>query len=380
MATVLIAGNVHLTYPNLPRQSQHTFLRLKAFPFGRYPLRNILPRSGDLAAWQPTLNSHQVIHCFNQIPLTRQPWLITFEQALPYDRESWLTPLLTQRLAADNCVKLIAISDYAKLKLVQALKNDRLQKKLLKKLDVVHPNFKVRADRAKRYRNGEPLNLIFVGNQFARKGGIVALRLAKKAIELKLPIVVHIISKLSFDSPTDHLDPSNYQPDLELLNLPNVVFHQQIPSSKVLELLAESHFQLMATLHDTYGYSVIEGFSVGTPAITTNVCALPELIHPNDNGYLLCLELDESRQWKNWMHGSMRQTDEYWQVLDSTFNNLADQALVKLQEFFNHANSSLIYEQLSEGALTHMKALHDVEKANQWFDQLYTDIAQKKRL
>ncbi|MCY7322148.1 MAG: glycosyltransferase family 4 protein [Phormidesmis sp. CAN_BIN36] len=373
MATVLLAGNAHLSYPNLPRDSRHHFLRPKAFPFGRYPLRNILPRSSDLATWQPSLKPHQVIHCFNQIPLTRKPWIVTFEQALPYDRDSWLTPFLTQRLLSDSCAKLIAISDYAKLKFLQGCDHQSLSNKL----EVVHPNFPVRATHPKTYQKGQPLNLIFIGNQFARKGGIVALRLAKKAHELKLPIVIHLVSQLALNGSTDHLVSSKYEKDLELLNLPTVIFHKQVSNSKVIELLAESHFQLMATLHDTYGYSIIEGFSVATPAITTNVCALPELVRSGENGHLLNLELDDSRQWKNWLYGSLRESDEYWDILDTTFDNLMNQALEFLIKFLDDSDQKNLYEQLSLGSLAHMDAIHNPGKAAIWFDDLYAELAQE---
>ncbi|MCY7272362.1 MAG: glycosyltransferase family 4 protein [Phormidesmis sp. CAN_BIN44] len=373
MATILLAGNAHLSYPNLPRQSRHNFLRPKAFPWGRYPLRKIVPRSGDLATWQPTVKLHQVIHCFNQIPLTQKPWVVTFEQAMPYDQESWLTPFLTQRLLADNCVKLIAISDYAKLKFLQGTHHDRLAHKL----EVVHPNFSIRAAHPKTYQTGTSLSLVFVGNQFARKGGIVALRLAKKANELNLPIVVHVISQLALNGSTDHLNTSNYEKDLELLELPNVIFHKQISNSSVIELLAKSHFQLMPTLHDTYGYSIVEGFSVATPAITTNVCALPELVRSGENGYLLNLDLDDSKQWKNWLYGSLRQSPEYWSILNTTFNDLSNQALEFLLNFLDNSDQENFYEQLSAGCLTQMKTLHNPEKATVWFDDLYAKLAQK---
>lgn len=38
MAKVIIAGERHLSTPNLPRTSQHILIRPKQFPSGRYPL------------------------------------------------------------------------------------------------------------------------------------------------------------------------------------------------------------------------------------------------------------------------------------------------------------------------------------------------------
>jgi glycosyltransferase involved in cell wall biosynthesis len=375
MAEILVVGNRHLSTANLPRHSRHTFLRLKEFPLGRYPIQKILPGSNDLATWQPTSKKYQVVHCFNQIPYTKKPWIATFEQAFPYHTESWLYSSLVERLTQANCTKLIAISDYARLKFIQQFKDKHVLSKLLDKVEVIHPNFLVKSSHPKIYRDGQVLNIIFIGNQFARKGGIVALRLAKIAAQLKLPIVIHIVSQLNLKAPTDHLDASKYAADLKLLDLPNVIFHQQIPNSKVFDLLRQSHFQLMATLHDTYGYSIVEGFSVATPALTTNVCALPELVHPGRNGYLLNLDLDRSRQWKDWLHDSARQTDEYWDTLNRTFDSLANQALERLLEFLESANKTEIYTQLSAGAIAQMHSTHDSNKANEVFDNLYAKLA-----
>jgi hypothetical protein len=43
-------------------------------------------------------------------------------------------------------------------------------------------------------KSRETIRLIFVGNNFARKGGIVALRLARRALAEGLPLQIHIVS------------------------------------------------------------------------------------------------------------------------------------------------------------------------------------------
>lgn len=94
------------------------------------------------------------------------------------------------------------------------------------------------------------------------------------------------------------------------MDLDNVNYYKSLPNQQVIDLLSKSHFQFMPTLQDSYGFSIAEGFSVATPAITTNICALPELITPGENGYLLEVPLNESREWKNWLHGEKLQTAE----------------------------------------------------------------------
>ncbi|WP_225892394.1 glycosyltransferase family 4 protein [Nostoc sphaeroides] len=334
-------------------------------------------------AWQPIWGGYQAIHSFNKILYTNKPWFITFEDHRVLYRnpqnqgEAAIFDLLNNRLALDNCQKIIAISDYAKLRLINRIKGWHIEPQLSKKLDVIHPNFPVRVNQSKLYQQQQNLQLVFIGNHIARKGGIVALRLAKKAEKLGLPITLHIISELAHGSgvPTDFPDRTKYIEDLKLLNLNNVVFHKSITNEKVIELLSQSHFQLMATLHDTYGYSIIEGFSVATPAITTNVCALPEFIRHGENGYILELPINEVRHWSNWLHGEKTKTNEYWEILNSTYDDLAEQALQQIIQFLDRSDKREHYEFLSAGALAQAQIVHNSEKQNELFDDLYAAAA-----
>lgn len=379
MAKVIIGGQKHLSIPNLPRNSRHTLIRPKPFPAGRYPIEKIWYPLSSFMAWQPVWGRYQAIHSFNRILYTNKPWFLTFEDHRVLYRnpqnqgEAAIYELLNNRLALDNCQKLIAISDYAKLRLINRIEGWKIEQKVSKKVDVIHPNFPVRVNQSKFYQQQQNLQLVFIGNHIARKGGIVALRLANKAEKLGLPITIHIISELGYGSgvPTDFPDRTKYVEDLKLLNLNNVVFHKNIPNDKVLELLSQSHFQLMATLHDTYGYSIIEGFSVATPAITTNVCALPEFVRHGENGYVLKLPINEIRHWSNWQHGEKTKTNEYWEVLNSTYDYLAEQALQQIIQFLDRSDKREHYEFLSAGALAQTQIVHNSEKQNELFDNLY---------
>ncbi|MDZ8052180.1 MAG: glycosyltransferase family 4 protein [Aulosira sp. ZfuVER01] len=383
MVKVIVAGEKHLSIPNLPRNSRHTLIRPKPFPTGRYPLERLWYPFSSFNSWQPFWKASHVLHAFNNIQYTNKPWFVTFEDHRflyrnPKNNIEEITyKILNGRLALDNCQKLIAISDYAKLRLIKRIEDWTILDKVKDKLVVINPNFAVRATQPKTYTESEPIQLVFVGNHLARKGGIVALRLAKKAEKLGLPININIISGLKHGPgvPTDFPDRSKYAEDLKLLDLKNVTLYQHLPNEQVLQLLAQSHFQILATLHDTYGYSVIESFSVATPVITTNICALPEFVHHGENGYHLELPLNELRHWSNWMHGEKTKTDEYWDIVNSTYDYLAEESLQKILQFLDRADKQEHYEYLSAGALTQMKNFHDSEKHNEYFDNLYAEAA-----
>ncbi len=107
----------------------------------------------------------------------------------------------------------------------------------------------------------------------------------------------------------------------------------------------------------------------------TNICALPELITPGENGYLLELPLNESREWKNWPHGEKFQTEEYWEILNGTYEYLAEAAFEQIIKFLDRSDKRENYEYLSAGALAQAQNVNNAEKQNELFDLLYTATA-----
>lgn len=352
---------------NSSRDSRYTLIR--SIPL---PLRKIWRPFDGFCMWLPVGEDYQLIHSFNRIPCVEKPWIISFESILPRTigaGNTMLKSMLRNRLLLNNCKKIIAMSNYAKTKFIKFNKDWDLLSGVIKKLDVIHPSVPLKNSKPKTYFAGQKLQLVFVGNDFARKGGIVALRLAKKAEKMGLPITIKLVSGMNYGARvyTDCPDKLSYEEDLKLLNLKNVTFHNPKSNQEVIQLLSQSHFQIMPSLDDTYGFSIIEGFSVALPAITTNVCALPEIVRHNQNGYILNLELNED---KNWIHLSRRNNPDYWDILDSTYNNLVEQALQLIVEIVARPEH---YELLSAGAIAQALNVHDSRKTSELLDNLYLE-------
>ena len=381
MAKILLVGDSHIIKPNVPRYSRHQFLRPKKFPSERFPFpfAQVWQPFESIALWRPVGEDYQLVHAFNGIiPYTKKPWVVTFEVLLPYlqsETNLLLKSLLKERLALENCRKIIALSDYAKFKFINSLKDWSLLDNVVKKIEVINPNFPVITTQPKSYQNEQNLEIVFIGNHIGRKGGIAALRLAKKAQLVGFPLTVHIVSKLDYGGNiwTDFPDRNRYEEDLKLLNLDNVVFQGKLPNQEVINLLSRSHFHILPTLHDTYGYSVVESFSVGTPVITTNVAALPEFVHHDRNGYLLNLELNETREWKNLPSPRLKNSSEkYWEILNYTYDNLAEQALQIIGNFLERPDKQEHYESLSAEAVAQVQNTYNSKKMNDILDNLYS--------
>jgi glycosyltransferase involved in cell wall biosynthesis len=347
-----------------PRESRHEIVRC---PYSA-PWRRLWRPLDAIAFGLPERDCH-VIHSYNRIPLTRKPWVVASESWFPRtltQRDFGLRRALLRRLARENCKRVLPLSDYARN--VFTLFNEGMPElaAVLAKTEIVYPNVPLRADRPKTFAEG-PLKVLFVGNDFAQKGGVAAVRLAGSAKTTGLPIEVHIVSALRYGKSVfaDCPKPGVYDKDVELLKLDNVVLHGTQPNDRVIELMKECHFLLLTSLDDTFGFSVIEAMSVGTPAIVSNVCALPELVRSGDNGAVIELPLDRYRKWTQL---KLRQ----WPVLNEAYDLFAANALEFLTALSSEPSR---YEALSAGAIGQIREHHDAVKVGARLDAIYEEAA-----
>jgi alpha-maltose-1-phosphate synthase len=113
--------------------------------------------------------------------------------------------------------------------------------------------------------------LLFVGNDFVRKGGedLLAVFLESFSDSCELDIVTNAY-----------------------VNLPaiaNIRIHQGVRplSEKMLELYAAADIFVMPTYEDVYGFVFIEAMAAGLPCIGTRVMAVPELVKDGVNGFTI---------------------------------------------------------------------------------------------
>jgi glycosyltransferase involved in cell wall biosynthesis len=368
MMRILATDNYGMKF-NVARNSKHVFVWKRFVPWRKFwrPLDSI-------ATWMPSPGGYQMIHSFNRIPYTAKPWIVTFESGLPrtLGGGDWLKRRLRKRLLHPSCKRVIAMSEYARGQFIEENRDWPRIGEALERLDVIHPSVPIRALKPKSFNPADPLRVIFVGNDFARKGGIVSLRIAQKAKRRGLNIELHIVSALNYGPPgyCDHQQRKYYQSDLKLLSLENVIYHGKQPNQAVLLKLDESHLNLLPTLDDTYGYSVLEGFAGGAPAITSDVCALPEFVKPDQYGALLKLA---SRPGLRWPHvvDPDRSSPAFWEALDSAYESLAEQAMGHIEALMVDPT---LYQRLSAGALDWVARNHNVQITSERLDSLYLGL------
>lgn len=366
--SVVLVDKGYPTSFNTPRFPQkHTLRRI-----GMPNIMGKIWRPLDGVGLWPPYGRFDLVHTFNRIPLrSRRPWIVTYESFLPRTfgpNQALVGDLLRDQLLTPMCRKVIAISEYAVRRTEQALAGWDGLEKLRAKTEVIHPNIEVK-EGGRKYGGGA-LSVVFVGNDFARKGGIVALRMARQASERRLPVDFHLISSMRYGPKVyaDYKEKAAYENDLKNIQLKNVTLHRGLPNAEVMRIIEDSDFILLPTLHDTYGFSLLEGMSRGVPAIATDTAAIPEFVKHGVNGFLLPLPNDPLGTWEQ-----LDRRPFTWEILDETYDHLANAAIECLGRVLDEPH---LWGRISHGALTRIREHHDAHLVGNRIEQIYSDATE----
>jgi glycosyltransferase involved in cell wall biosynthesis len=131
--------------------------------------------------------------------------------------------------------------------------------------------FEIGRRRAERSADMAPrrTRLLFVGGDFARKGGPEVL--ASLEGSLGASCELHVVTQS------------------EIPSRPNVAVHRGLVanSPELLRLYADADAFVLPTRGDCHGVAVMEASAAGLPVVTTNVGALSEVVQPGVSGFLI---------------------------------------------------------------------------------------------
>lgn len=154
---------------------------------------------------------------------------------------------------------------------------------------------------------GELVRLVFVGNDFDRKGGPELVRLHQARFADKAEL---------------HVCSARAVPDRSLTN---IVWHGAVPNARVIEeILPDMDVFVMPTRNDMHPWAVLEAASVGLPVISSRLAGIPEMVIDGKSG-LLCpvgdwtavgdaiasLIEDTDRRWRMGAAARAHITDNY---------------------------------------------------------------------
>lgn len=170
------------------------------------------------------------------------------------------------RVAFSRAAGIIAISDWVKASLLQHYGVPSEKVKVFRyavDVDQWQPSIRSPAPHRR-------LRLLFVGGDFARKGGYVLLEAFRAGLSevCELDIVTKDDSVVAENSVRVHSDLSPNTPELR-------------------RLYATADLFVLPTLGDANGIAMLEAMAVGLPVITTNVGSLGELVEDGVTGHLV---------------------------------------------------------------------------------------------
>jgi len=126
------------------------------------------------------------------------------------------------------------------------------------------------------YKTYDTCNLLFIGVDWKRKGGDVAIELTRKLNESGIKSILHVVGSEKL--------PYNILPEY-------VINHGFISKSnaqgikKLNDLFASSHFFVLPTKADCSPLVLCEAGSYGLPSLTTAVGGIPTIIRNDINGF-----------------------------------------------------------------------------------------------
>ncbi|HAZ47142.1 MAG TPA: group 1 glycosyl transferase [Cyanobacteria bacterium UBA11369] len=160
-------------------------------------------------------------------------------------------------------------------------------------------------------RTSNICKLLFFGFDWIRKGGNVAIEVAKELNKMGLDTELTVVG--SPPPTTDEPLPS-FVKFLGFISKSTPEGEQ-----KINQLLAQSHFLILPSQAECYGIVFCEANSFGVPCLATKVGGIPTIIKDNLNGKTFSLEANVSEYCK-YIASLMTNYSEYKQLALSSFN------------------------------------------------------------
>ncbi len=320
---------------------------------------------------KPTID---VLHLYNDINYSSQKWVASFETLVPRFLETRNDHQKTEpqhiknsktadglkQIAKKNCLGIVSISQASANIQLELLKHyPEFKDQIEAKLTVIHPPQEIiPRDSSNIYNNIETFNLIFVGTQFHLKGGVEMVDVLRK-LKSKYNFKLTIVSSFKTDNYVTKVSEKEAQETKELLKKEDwITLFENIPNEKVLELIKESHFGLLPTWSDTYGFSVLEMQAAGVPIITTDIRALPEINNENC-GWLINIPQNRLKQA---LYYTEEQKEELKKAIKTQLENI-------IEDIF--ANPEQLKEK-SKNSVERIKKNHDPDIFSEKLKSIYS--------
>jgi glycosyltransferase involved in cell wall biosynthesis len=289
---------------NVSYGAAHPGLRFARAPFVPFHRLRRLDATARHRTWAFPLGGTDLVHVYNDVCRSTRPWVASFEHRYPAEDTDVGRRARAVRLAAGpRCRRLLAISEHTR----RLLASDPLSgPDLLPKCEVVYPCVPPEDDVAARHAAWLAQNppdrgvrLLFVGNEFFRKGGEFVLDAAEGLAErLGVPVRLTVVSTLASDSYLTRASPDRVRSAAaRLARRPGAERVQDLPPRAVRERMARSHVLVHPSLDETFGFVVVEAMATGLDVVTTRLRAVPEIVPPDLLPETVDLPTNADEEW-----------------------------------------------------------------------------------
>jgi len=359
---------LHIDHPKMDYIHEHDLLRYPHYFLYKLGYKSSILANSHYSIFNP---KKEIRHFYNSVSFSKAPWISTFETRLP----RWKTELIALQkigiklLASDNCKKLIAMSDTAKMiqhKYVEEHFPD-YQKDINPKIQTLYPPQKqiIRSYDEKEI-SSENIVLTMVGNAFFRKGGLEILKVFDRLTKKHLPIHLNVMSSLIYgDHATQSTKKDRTKAEKMIKRNPFISHYHSVPNEKVLEILKKTHVAMLPSYAETFGFAVLEAQAAGCPVITTDIRAFPE-INNESCGWIINLPKYNSTNHNEFQRAIHRTESGRKQISDAIIEQLEMTILSIL-------NKPDLIKEKGKKSLQRINEFHDPEKHAQKLLNIYEE-------
>jgi len=161
-----------------------------------------------------------------------------------------------------------------------------------------------------KFRAATPCKLLFIGIDWFRKGGDIAIEVAKELNKMGLNTELLVVG---CEPITSEPLPS-YVKNLGFINK-----YTKEGINKMNQLFCESHFFIMPSRAESYGHVFCEANSFGVPCLATEIGGIPTIIKSGLNGKYFSLDASIS-EYCTYIASLMSNYSEYKRLAHSSFH------------------------------------------------------------
>ena len=216
-----------------------------------------------------------------------------------------------EKAGLDSCKLAIFSSDWAAKTAIKVYGLEQSEVKVVPwgaNLECNRTNDDIKSIVASRSRN--ICKLLFIGVDWFRKGGDIAIEVAKELNKMGLETELLLVGQ----QPSQNGSLPNFVKNIGFIN-------KYTPDGidKMSKLFCESHFFIMPSRADCSPHVLCEANSFGLPCLTTNVGGIPTTIKDGLNGKTFSLNASIS-EYCNYVASLMTNYSEYKKLAYSSFN------------------------------------------------------------